>query len=182
MAIRHLKNRLPASKDAFTVFSFVIFIVTSWCVYVSLPNLTSYLYHFNIIEILSIFFYLMAFALFESVLVTFVLIVIGFVLPSQWFSQGFAYKAPVPLLVVAVALMRLQESLSSGNIPPLRVFAGSVAVVLFLCAVLVFFFHRVRRLQTIMKIALERFELFTFIYVPLGLIGIVVMLIRNIFK
>ena len=43
----------------------------------------------------------MAFALFESVLVTFVLIVIAFVLPVAWFGEGFAYKAPVPVLVGA---------------------------------------------------------------------------------
>ena len=55
MLIYILKKRLPEPKSIFTVFGSVIFVVASWSVYVFLPHLTSYLFHYNAIEILSLF-------------------------------------------------------------------------------------------------------------------------------
>ena len=126
------------------------------------------------------FLYLMAFALFESVLVTFVLIVIAFVLPVAWFGEGFAYKAPVPVLVGAFALMRLQNSVSSGSIPTFRTSAAYALAILVLCALVIFVLHRWSRLHGMLQAVLERFEIFGYIYVPLGLLGILVVLLRNI--
>ena len=179
MITHFLRKRLPAKENIFTVFSFVIFIVASWSIYFFLPNLNSYVYHFTTLEILSIFLYLMAFALFESILVTGVLLVIGFILPRQWFREGFVYKAPIPVVGLAFALMRLQSSISNDNIPRPHTIAEATFVFLILCVLLILLINRMRKLQQLLRVVLEQFTVFAYLYVPLGLIGVVVILIRN---
>src|SRR5258708_37796649 len=82
-----LKRRLPDSREMLTLFGFIIFMVASWSLYTFFFNLTSYLNHFNIFEILSVLSYLLGFALLESTSVTAALVLVSLVLPPGWFRD-----------------------------------------------------------------------------------------------
>ncbi len=176
-----LKRRLPDSREMLTLFGFIIFMVASWSLYTFFFNLTSYLNHFNIFEILSVLSYLLGFALLESTSVTAALVLVSLVLPPGWFRDGFAYKGAATVLVSAIASIRLQHSVSIGNIPSLRSFAVGVLLVFMICLALIVLFQNVDRLRAIFLAVLAQFEIFVYIYVPLGVIGLAVVLARNIF-
>ncbi len=175
------KSRVPSSKQILTVYSFVLFIAAGWSIYSFLFNLPSSLYYFNTFQIISVFSYVMAFTLFESILVLLALVAIGIVLPGKWFRDCFTYSGPLVILVGGVASVRLQDSMRTG-IPPLRWVAVGALLVLIACVVLIWLFHKVTALQKIFLKVVEQFVIFAYIYVPLGLLGMVIVLVRNVLQ
>ena len=174
------QRRLPRTRDLLTVFSFVLFISAGWSIFSFLFNLPSSLYYFDAFEILSVFSYTMMFTLFESLLIISVLSALSFVLPNTWFREGFAYKASLAIIVGVIASVRLQDSLFLEKAPNLRSVAAGALLALAACVLLIWFFQKFPVLQKILLQVVERFEIFSYIYVPLGLVGLVIVLMRNL--
>ena len=117
-----------------------------------------------------------------------VLILISMLLPARVLRQGFAYKGFLTILVASVALILFQgysqviflkEMLADNysSVPPLVIGLVVAAAVL---AVLLWIFQRWPRFQKYLLSLVEQFGVFTYIYVPLGLIGLMVVIIRNL--
>jgi len=69
MKLNFFKERLPSNADMFTVLGVVVFIVHSWSVRGFLFKLPSFMLYLSVWDILSVFSYMMAFALLEAMLV-----------------------------------------------------------------------------------------------------------------
>lgn len=146
------------------------------------------MYH-SLSFIAAVFFYMMAFALLECVLVTGFLVIVSMILPSGWLRQGFAYKGFLVILVTAIGMIEYQNYYTIdfvGNmmhnsysfLQPILI--GLLISIAALGGLLVLF-GRVERLQKLLVALVERFKIFNYVYLPLGLLGFVVVLVRNLF-
>ncbi|MCL4530041.1 MAG: hypothetical protein M1282_11570 [Chloroflexi bacterium] len=124
----------------------------------------------------------MFFDLFESLLVTAVLAAVSAFLPGKWFREGFVYKAVLVTLALAAGSILLQNAMLMNNVPPLRQVAEGVLILALVCAVLILLFQKILILQKTFVNIIERFEIFAYIYIPLGVIGSIIVLIRNLFQ
>jgi len=183
-----IQTRLPARRDAFLVFGVVLFAVFGWSIRGFFYKLPAFSLYFGLGANLAILSYMMAFALFESVVVTGALVLIGALLPSGWLRSGFAYKGFLIVLVTTVAMILFEgwyradflKDLLAGQTYPVPPFIwGAVGSVLVL-ALLLRLFRWKPRLQQYALDMVERLSLFTYIYVPLGIIGLVVVIVRNL--
>jgi hypothetical protein len=183
-----IQARLPARRDILLVFGVVLFVVFGWSIRGFFYKLPAFSLYFGVGANLAILSYMMAFALLESVLVTGLLVLLSALLPAGWLKSGFAYKGFLIILVSTIAMILFQGYYSSnflkdilaGQTYPFPPFLrGAIGSVLALAALL-WLFHWKPQLQRYVLDVVERLSLFTYIYVPLGIIGLLVVLVRNI--
>jgi hypothetical protein len=160
------------------VFGVTVFVVYSWSIRGFLYALPSFLLHFSLGGIFSILSYMMAFALIESLLVTSGLVITGFILPSKWLKEGFAFKGFLIVAVATVAMIELQGFLSN-SFPSANHLLRSGIIYVFVLIGLFLLFQNIRWLQSALLFVEEQISVFIFLYVPVGIIGLVVVLLRN---
>ena len=172
-------KRLPQRNEIISVFGVVIFVVCSWSVREFLYKIPAFVLYYSVWEIFSVFSYMMAFALLESTAVTILLIVSAFVLPSKLLKEGFAYKGFLAVIIASVLSIWLQGNLVN-EFPSRSLLLEGAGSSLAIFILLSFLFHKVVFLQNIVIALVDRLGILMYLYVPLGVLGILVYLLRNL--
>jgi hypothetical protein len=170
------------------VFGAVLFAVFGWSIRGFFYKVPSFMLYFGLPSNLAVLCYMLAFALLESVLVTVFLVLLAFVLPRDVFCEGFAYKAFIVILVAAGAAITFEswyriaffKDMMAGMTYMVTPFLGGIAASVLLLAALFWLFHAWPRLQGYTTRIMDQLSIFTYIYVPLGLLGLLVVIIRNL--
>jgi hypothetical protein len=179
-ALTNLRRFFPENREIFLVFGVVLFAVHSWSIRAFLYNLPSLILYMNIGQVTSVFAYMMAFAFMESLLVIGLLILISAILPPNWFRNKFASKSFLTILVGA--LLAIDIRISTPNRYPgmeflfWRVLLSAVILIASLLAM-----HYFRPVQKGIDFILEQMTIMTYIYLPIGVFSLVIVLARNIF-
>ena len=122
---------------------------------------------------------MMAFALLESLVVTGLLILLSGVLPSTWLKDGFAIKGFVILVIATATSMLFQNSLEDDYSSAL-VLAAYWLFPLILIVILIRMLPGMPKVGNILNNIQERVLIMSFIYVPLGLFALMVVLYKNL--
>jgi hypothetical protein len=180
--LNSFKNRIPSNPEIASIFGTVVFLVHTWAVRGFLYKLPSFLYYFSLGDVLSVLAYMMAFALLESIVTTIGLVILSLILPVKWFRQGFVYKCFALLVLGGAASIWLQlflkDSLADANYG--IIFMGGRITALAGIGLL-FLFHNVKPLQKLAESIVDRLSVFSYIYVPVGALSLLVVIIRNLF-
>lgn len=174
-----LRKRFPSRSEAFTVFGIVVFVVHSWSVRGFLYLLPSFLLDYGLGEIFSIFGYMMAFALFESLLVLSGLLALSLVLPVRWFREGFVYKSLLTVTVATISFIVIQSFLKDV-VPTLQELALIASLSLLTWVGLLVLSHNFKPSQNVLFSIADRLSIMTYLYVPLGVTGFLTVLLRNL--
>lgn len=186
--LEFIKKRLPIRADILRVFNIVLFVVFSWSIRGFLFEIPAFLLYLGLPDISQILFYMLAFALLESMIVTGGLVLLSMILPSNWFRSGFAYKGFLIILAATIGLILFQGYYKIGFFQNLMrndysdfkpVLAGLMISILSL-SLLFWLFHIKPHLQKYLSVLIEQFSVFGYIYLPLGVIGFLVVIIRNV--
>ena len=109
-------------------------------------------------------------------------------LPANWFKIGFSYKGFLIIFVATIGLIYYQgyykygffETLIKNDYSTLRpLFIGLIVGVTILVGLL-WLFNDKFRLRNYLMVFIEQFGVFAYIYIPLGVIGVLVVVVRNI--
>jgi hypothetical protein len=175
------KSRTPAREDVFIVLSTILVAVFSWSIRGFLFVYPSLVLRYAALEVFAVFSYMMAFAFVESILVLGGLVLVSAILPRKWLCDGFSYKGFLVVLVGSIAFIRYQTFLG-GELPTAKTIFLWAGTFLFVLICLTLLFHFVKRLQSILVSIAERFTVFAYLYIPLGSLGLIVVILRNLFK
>src|SRR5258708_19209859 len=148
------RKRMPSWSEVLSVFSVVVFITYSWEIWIYLFGLPSLLFYLGAGQVISVFFYGMAFALLESTLVTSGAAVLSMLLPSNWLKDGFAYKGSLVVMVAAMSLAYIRSHLGA-NFPPERQLLQDLLVSVLISVLLLIVFHNSPRSRPLLLIILE---------------------------
>jgi hypothetical protein len=188
--LRSICGRLPSRADWLAVFNVAVFVVFGWSVRGFLFKIPAFTLYFGLGDNILILFYMLAFALLECMTVMIGLAAVSMLLPSRVLREGFAYKGFIIILVATVAFILYQSYYEqiefydrlvhhdASFIWPILVGLVVFAVIL---AVLFWVFQRWPRLQKPTLILMNQFEIFSYLYVPLGIIGLFLIIVRNAF-
>lgn len=121
----------------------------------------------------------MAFALLESLAVIGMLVLLSAILPSNWLKNGFAYKGFAILVLATLDAILFQKALQNDYPSTLTLALASI-VPLTLIAILIGVLHSRPKLQNLLVDIQDRFVILLFVYVPIGLLSLVVVLFRNL--
>lgn len=170
------KRRLPAKNEMFLVLSTAAFLIFTWSVRTLFFNFPAFLLSYAVGEILVIAAYMLAFALLESLLVTLFLIVISMILPGGLFKDGFSYKASFFLIAFGVVSIHMQNVMTNQPKADFLLLELGRALALWLIPVLL-----VRYVGVVRKVVLDildRLTIFSYIYLPLGIVSLLVVAFR----
>jgi hypothetical protein len=174
-----LSRRLPARRDVGYAYGGVIFLIYTWALRGFFYQLSSLILYHPAGEIFAIFCYMMALALLESLTVLAGLLLLAVILPRAWFARGFAYKGFLTALVSGAGAVALERFLTRGLTQISYLYIG-LALCLLVLLVVFLVIERFPRIQRILADLVDRLNLFTYIYLPLGILSLVVVLIRNL--
>jgi hypothetical protein len=175
------KKHLPPRQDLLPVFGTVLFPVFSWSIIWFFQKMPGWQPFLSIWDILSILAYGLAFALLESLAVLGLVLILAAILPARVLRAHF-----VPLgstLVLGLTFWAIVFQLifdpvinywSGGEF---ALWFGMALVFIILTMLLV---HRSGQIQGIVTALADRLTVFVYLYVFLGLLGVVVVAVRNI--
>ena len=174
-----LRDRLPPRQDVLLVLGGCAFIVYLWAIFNLLYTLPTWLRRLTTSELLGVISYVLAFALFESLLVWGGLVVTAFVLPGRWLRAHFVPQAMSVVLVTAVWSIAayLNYGAIATNLWLMSGWMGSYLAAVLLCAYLS---ARSGRVDAAWRAVLQKAAVPGGLYAALGVLSLLVILLRNI--
>ena len=188
LGLELIRKRLPIKADILRLFNIVLFVVFSWSIRGFLFEIPAFLLYLSLPDISQILFYMLAFALLESIIMTGGLVLVSLILPSNWFKSGFAYKGFLIILAATIGLILFQgyykigffQNLMRNDYSDLKPILAGLVICILSLSILFWLFHNKPRFQKYLSVLIEQFSVFGYIYLPLGVIGFLVVIIRNI--
>jgi len=182
---QRIRSKLPSGQEIIPVYSSIAFICFSWSLYRMFYQVPSWLYYLNIWDVLVLAAYVLSFALIESLLVLGFLLLLSIVLPAERFKDKFAIQGSTAALLIGAGAVALQRKI--GIVYKLEVWqilvypVLALALLIGLILVAAYIYDRFQILARLASALVERMTVFAYIYAPLGLLALVVVLLRNIF-
>ncbi len=182
---KFIASRLPARAELLPVFSILVFFVYSWALYRMFWYVPSWLEYLSIGSLLIIAAYTLAFALFESLVMLGLLLLLCLAFPASLFRSRFIAQGGMLALAWSATAILIQRRVSViYDLEIWQVFAGLAAALgLSVATILLtaWLFRRFDRMRRLVEAASERMTIFAMLYIPLGLLGLGVVLVRNLF-
>lgn len=174
-----LAGRLPTLQQAAAVYGVVVLLIYSWTLYWYFWKLPSWLYFLNLGELFTAYAYALVVNLLESFLLLAVPLLVCVILPSRWFRERFVTQATIFVLLLALALMKYLDIITSTQaLPPGLIWkAGLTLLGSFLIAFIV---GRIAFLRKLLDEIAYRAVIFLYIFPPLSVASLIVVLIRNL--
>lgn len=175
-----IKTRLPDRRETLLIYTITAFPIFAWAILQSLRELPSWLMRLSVWDLISVASYIQAFALAESIVIFAALIAALTLVPF-----ALVREKRVLFALFAVAFMSATAVLINYGDDTLRQWgwSGVAAVsagVLLLMVGSFFLVARSRRLVAVVRGAVDRLAFLSLIYVTLGVGGLLVVVIRNL--
>ena len=133
-------------------------------------------------EIALVYAYLLVTNFLESLLAVCVPIVLGFILPPKWFRDSFVSRGTsLVLLGLGYFMFLAYQFQAKDDYPSALLKARSVALALGIIALLVILIAKIPFLNKAFGFIAERVTIFLYVYIPLSLVSLVVVLPRLLF-
>ncbi len=180
----HLESKLPSRQEVLPVFSVIVFIVFTWTLYRMFFQIPSLLFYMRVWDVLIISAYVLAFALLESVVVLGLLLIFSLLFPVKYFKDNFVAQGSTVVLMISMGAVALQRKMKimyklDGWELILYLFVILAAVV-FVIYVASYIYDRFKILPRLINTVAERMIVFVILYVPLSILGLFVVFVRNI--
>jgi len=177
--IRALIERFPSTAKLNSTFALILLVIHTWSVWQFLYRLPSYLMYLDLLNLLAVFAYYMAFAFVESIILLVLFGMIAIILPKNWYADHFeAVNLPI-VLGMAVSAAKYQQQIGntySGISSILTWFGFTFLIVLSLALI----FGIIGPLRKLSGKVMERISIMSYLYIPIGLFSLLVVVFRNL--
>ena len=170
------KRRIPAKNDFFLALSVATLLVFSWELRSLFYNAPALFLSYTLGEFLSIAGYMLAGALIETILIVLSVVILAILLPGVILRDGFAYKASFLFIALAIVSAYLQFNMT--NQPKINFLLMQLIVIFVLWLVPVLLIHFIAPLRKFMLDLFDRLIIFSYIYLPLGFVSLLVVIVR----
>ena len=176
-------GRIPGTQNILAVYAVIVTMIYSWTLITSFYKLPSWLFYLTVGQILSMYAYFFLANLLESLIVLAGVLLLDFTIfaPLKNRQEFQARSIVVVLIVLSSSMARLllfksfeaSETFIDGE---LTWWLLTVVIGLFLAVVLPWN----KMIRGFLEGLAERFSIFVYLYIPLSLISIVVVIVRNL--
>ncbi len=171
-------KRIPKLEQIMPVYAVIVVMIYPWSLLRFFWRLPSWLYFSSIGEIVVIFAYMVVVNLVESILVLLAPILLSIILPQKWFYDRFITKGTLLILLGLGYLIYFNNHLKVQSFPLELVYWTPVVAVAILG--LVFVIDRINFLNKILEELTNRLVVFLYISIPISVVSLLTVLIRNI--
>jgi len=111
--MKNFRTRLPDRRSIIGVYAAAVFLVYGWTLLASFWKVPSWMFFLKVGEILSVYAYSFVIDLAESILLLFTMLLIGILLPKNWWNDQFTSKGIVWISVLLGSILAI-SSLSAS--------------------------------------------------------------------
>ena len=178
-----LLARLPDWRSVVGVYATAVFLVYGWTLFASFWKVPSWLYFLKIGEILSVYAYSLVINFAESMLLILLALIVGFFLPNSWWNAQFTSKS---VLWISILMGSIMLRLYTNRAPDYwEDFVYNQWAwwgwIIFLAVILNLLASRVDLMRRGLEDLADRLVVFLYIYLPLTVVSIVVVIVRVLF-
>jgi hypothetical protein len=175
--------RLPDKRSIIGVYSVAVFLVYSWTLLASFWKVPSWLFYLKVGELLSVYAYALAVNFIESLILLVVMLLPGLILPRSWWNAKFKILGT---LWITVSMGTIMIRLYTNRAPEYwEDFVYNQwdwwGYALLLGIVLSFIFSQFSWLRKGLEFLVDRMVIFLYVYLPLTVVAILVLIVRIIF-
>lgn len=180
----NITTKLPKNKEILPVFSTIVFVVFTWTLYRMFWQVPSWLGYMNVWKVIVLTSYVMAFALVESLVFLGFLLILTLIYPARHLKEKFVSQGLMITATLGLGAYLIQRKIST--LYKLELWQLIVYPLLILGTLLLFIlissllFDRSKTLTRLTMNMADRMTVFTYLYVPLSLISLTVVIVRNI--
>jgi hypothetical protein len=177
-----MRNRLPPLTQILPVYAVIAFVVYGWTIILVFWKLPSWLFFLHGGEIVAILSYSFLLNLLESLIVLIGLLGLCWLLPARLLRDDFNVRGAALALVLLVSIMLHLWVYNNSDLREafIRSLLPWWGVTLALAAVLVWWASRTAWLRRGLLELSDRLVVFLYIFVPMSLISLVIVIIRNL--
>jgi len=181
--IAYIKNRFPDIKNITGVYAFVVFALYTWTLIVSFYKIPSWMLFFTVGQVLSTYAYIFSVNLLESLFVLLCMLGMEYTifLPlknKDEFQARSIFAAAIFLASSMWRLIQFQEysdtsAFVSGEMQ-WWLYTAAIALPISVLA------PKIAWVRGALQEAADRLSIFLYVYLPLSLISLIVVIIRNV--
>lgn len=174
-----LRKKFPPRHEILVVYATIVFLIYGWATIAFFWKVPSWLYFMSLGEIAAILSYTFLSSLVECTLILLIFLAASLVLPSRLLSEKFAVRGSIVVYVLTfwVALLNL---ISLIQLPTGSDFVSFGILFLLTVSLGLFLAERFSLVQNLLVKLGNRLTIFLYLWLPLSLLGIVVVLFRII--
>lgn len=173
-------QKIPKLAQIAPVYAVAVAMIYPWSISRFFWRLPSWLYYSSAGEIAVIFAYMMVVNLIESALVLLAPVFLSVVLPKKWFFDSFVTKGAL-LLSLSLGYVMYFDNQLNYQVPFPLDLVYQTPIILAVIFALVFLLDWLGFLRKILLDLSDRLIVFLYISIPVSLISLLVILVRNIF-
>ncbi len=157
------------------IFVFCAFPIHLWTIVNMLRDVPSWLHYMKTVEIIGSVAYTLTFALFETMIVFVIVLVVGMVLPKRWVPYTFVPLSSVMLIELAIMAGIFQHFILQYL--PKRLLLVSFLMILGLTVLTI---PKFSKIAVLTRSLAERFAVLTVLYVLFDFVGLIIVIARNV--
>lgn len=174
-------NRFPTLKDIVSVYAVIAFMIQAWTINVFFEHLSSWTNFLNVNEILSIFSYRIAESFLECLIVLGILLLISLFLPLRLFRNIFMVRGSAFAICLLGSIMLFWKRFKND---PGVLMADHIQIwtvgTIFAASLISYAAAKFQPLSDFFAWISESMTVFLYILIPLSLISVITVLVRNI--
>ena len=175
-----MRDRFPSTRDLLAVFAVVATFVYGWTIVILFWKLPSFLLFATPGELFAITSYVLVSALIESLVVMGLLAGTSFLLPARFFRDDFLVRASWLVMIgYGSVMLFLKLNALFETVFGRSVDAWSAGTILS-CLLAAWISPRIKFMRSVAEWVSDRFQVFLFLLIPLSLLSLVVVIIRNL--
>jgi hypothetical protein len=175
--IRNVFKRNPPREEIFPVYGTITFLVFSWTVFHIFWKLPSWLNILTLGEIGVVVSYSLANALIESLVVLVCVLALSVILPGSLLSDKFILRGNV-LVFLTTFWVAWFDIIFTWFVPSFRDVLSFILTSVLVSGLLLFLLRRASFMGRFITSLSDRLTVFLYIWLPLGIIGILVRAVR----
>lgn len=177
-----MSSRLPDKASLLSVYAVIVAIGFNWTLMASFWKLPSWLFYLNLGQVASIYAYSLVFDFIESVLILAGFVLVSLILPAVWWKEKFVPRSVMLLIVVMSSVILSAFWFRDPDTYQRFVEVNWIwwAVTFGISFPLVWLAGRIRWLGRALEVVADRCIIFLFIYMPMAVLSIAVVLVRNV--
>jgi len=172
-----LRKKIPPLHEILAVYATIVFLIYGWASITFFWKVPSWLYFLSIGEIAAILSYTFASSLLECTIILFIFLFAGLVLPSRLLADRFAVRASLIVysLTFWMVLFTLNTLIQLPTTSDFITFGLGVSVT---SALAILLSERISFVPGLVMAVGNRLTIFLYLWLPLGLLGILVIIFR----
>jgi len=172
-----LRNKIPPFHEILALYATIVFLIYGWATITFFWKVPSWLYFLSLEEIAGILSYTFASSLLECTIILFIFLFASLVLPSKWLYNRFAVRGSLMVYALTfwVVLFTLNSLIQLPTTGDVITFSIGVLLTSVLAMILA---DRISVVQRLIITVGNRLTVFLYLWLPLSLIAILVIVLR----